>query len=122
MVEDSECSNFSGGCFINLCEMGGTVASPKRKNALPDMKGQECGSVTKEESIYRKNRDDCDGKGDCTENRHSDPCEKQRKQGVVFGVDPKVDAYLTRLKKLGEANELGCTKAETIRRKVNTRN
>ena len=132
MVESRESPNFSGGCFINLCDVASDVPPPKRKNALSDMRGHhELASDENEKSIRREKRGDSKGRS-----RHSrsgeeagqqlravESREKQRrKKGVVIGVDPNVDAYLKRMKKLDEADCTESNETEEIISKVSKRN
>ena len=117
MLEERESSSFSGGCFINLCDVGGNATPPKRKNALPDMGAQqELANAVSEDSCCTRRRIDCEVKAKQdrdtenigSQNRLIEGREKQRrKQGVVVGVDPNVDAYLTRLKKLDTSTGTG---------------
>ena len=120
MLEEREPSNFSSGCFINLCEIEANI--PKRKNALPGINAQhELTNTLKEDTGYRKKATDCEAKArrgkdnEDTGNKLIESKDKQkRKHGVVIGVDPNVDAYLTRLKKLDETSTMGCNGKERL--------
>lgn len=124
MVDDRDTCDFNGGCFINLCDIGEGVTPPRRKNALPEMSTRS----SRETSDRLKKRDGKKVNIKCEDAvrspcMHNETCKKQRrKQGVVLGVDPKVDEYLQRIKgkDAEEPSDTLSSNSETIHNEANS--